>query len=136
LDSSDNFATRFALHDACFKGRIPLVSAAVSGFSAQLTVFKAYLGSPHPCYRCFVPAAPEREVTCAQEGILGALAGMMGAWQALETVKELLGIGRSLSGSLLLYDALSNDIRRTQLPRDPGCACCGSTALASSGPCA
>ena len=124
LDGSDNFATRFAANDACYAAKIPLVSAAISGFSFQLSTFKAYLGAPHPCYRCLVPDTPEREITCEQEGIIAPLAGMAGSLQALEAIKELLGIGESLSGSLLRYDALSAQPRRSSLPRAPGCACC------------
>ncbi len=124
IDGSDNFATRFAVHGACRHEKKTLVSAAISGFSAQASSFKAYLGAPHPCYRCLVPDVPEREITCAQEGIVGALAGVMGSMQALEAVKELLGIGESLSGWLVLYDALSAQWRRTRLPRDPECKEC------------
>jgi len=125
LDGSDNFTTRFALAEACAKAHKPLISAAISAFGAQLSTFKPYLGEPHPCYRCFVPEIPERELTCAQEGIIGPLAGVAGSMQALEAMKELLGIGASLSGFLLLYDALTASWRKTTLPRDPNCAACG-----------
>lgn len=125
VDGSDNFATRFALAEACLREKKPLVSAAISGFSAQLSLFKPYLGAPHPCYRCLVPQAPQREATCEQEGIIGPLAGVMGSLQALETIKELLSIGESLSGSLLIFDALAGEFRRAALPRDPRCALCG-----------
>jgi adenylyltransferase/sulfurtransferase len=121
LDGSDNFATRFALADACAGARIPLVSAAISGFEAQLSTFKPYLGAPHPCYRCLVPEMPQREASCAQEGIVGPLAGMMGSAQALETIKELLGIGVSLSGRLLIYHAFTANIRVVQLHRQNEC---------------
>ena len=124
IDASDNFATRFAINDACFAAKIPLISAAISGFYAQASTFKAYLGSPHPCYRCLIPETPEREIACAQEGIAGPLAGMMGSLQALEAIKELLGIGESLSGSLLIVDALSMNIRKITLPKDPHCSVC------------
>ena len=120
IDGSDNFITRFAVADACAAEQKPLISAAVSGWQAQLSTFKPYAGGP--CYRCLVPVMPEREITCAQEGIAGPLAGMLGSWQALEAIKELLSIGESLSGSLLILDALSGNIRKTQLPRDPACA--------------
>lgn len=126
LDGSDNFATRFAVHDACFHERKPLVSAAISGFSAQLSTFKAYLGAPHPCYRCFIPQTPEREITCQQEGIVGPLAGIMGAQQALETIKELLSIGTSLSGAIVQFDALTQETRKILLRRDPACPLCGT----------
>lgn len=127
VDGSDNFATRFAVHDACYHSHKTLVSAAISGFSAQLSTFNAYLGAPHPCYRCFVPTLPEREVDCRMEGIIGPLAGMMGAMQALEVIKELLGIGTSLSGKLVLFDALTNQTRTITLPRDPKCQMCNNT---------
>lgn len=131
VDGSDNFATRFAVHDACYAERKTLVSAAISGFSAQAYTFKAYLGAPHPCYRCFVGAAPEREATCAQEGVAGALAGVMGSLQALEAAKELLSIGESLSGWILCYDALALRFRKVLLQRDKDCITCGT----ASSPC-
>lgn len=126
VDGSDNFATRFAVSDASRQEKKPLVSAAISGFSAQLSTFKPYLGEPHPCYRCLVPKTPEREITCAQEGIIGPLAGMLGSMQALEVIKELLAIGSSLSGSLVIIDALTMNIRKIKLKRDPSCKFCQS----------
>lgn len=126
LDGSDNFDTRFVASAACMEEKRPLVSAAISGFSAQLSTFKPYLGPPHPCYRCLVPEAPERAKTCAQEGIVGPLAGIMGSWQALEAVKELLGIGASLSGTLLTLDGLSAETKRVKLARDVHCTHCNS----------
>ncbi|MFN9114446.1 MAG: HesA/MoeB/ThiF family protein [Bacteroidota bacterium] len=111
LDGSDNFATRFVVADSCAAEKKPLISAAISGFEAQLSTFKPYLGAPHPSYRDLVPEMPEREVTCAQEGIIGPLAGMLGSMQALEAMKELLGIGQSLSGRLWCYDGLSGQAR-------------------------
>ena len=124
IDCSDNFETRFALADACFRAEKMLVSAAISGFSAQLSTFKPYLGMPHPCYRCLVPDMPEREVRCEQEGVIGPLAGIMGSFQALEAMKELLGIGESLSGHLLVMDGLGLDIRKIVLQKDPKCTFC------------
>ena len=124
LDGSDNFETRFAIAAACAAERKPLVSAAISGFSAQLSTFKPYLGGTHPCYRCLVPEMPDRAKTCAQEGIIGPLAGVMGSLKALEAIKELLGIGASLSGQLLILDALSMDIRKVALARDTQCDYC------------
>lgn len=124
IDGSDNFATRFALASACHHAKKTLVSAAISGFSGQLSTFKSYLGAPHPCYRCLVPHLPERDIDCAQEGIIGPLAGVMGSLQALEAIKELLRLGDSLSGSLLLYNALSATPRKITLQRNPGCPLC------------
>lgn len=124
LDGSDNFETRFALSNACLNAGIPLVSAAVRGFSAQLSTFKPYLGAPHPCYRCLIPHPPEQDNSCAQEGIIGPLASLMGSMQALEAIKERLDIGSSLSGWLLQYDLLSQSWRRTRLLRDAACREC------------
>ncbi|NBX03476.1 MAG: HesA/MoeB/ThiF family protein [Alphaproteobacteria bacterium] len=122
IDGSDNFETRFGLSEACFLEKKPLVSAAISGFSAQLSTFKPYLENA-PCYRCLVPEIPERAKTCAQEGVIGPLAGMMGSMQALEAIRELLGLG-SLSGQLLIIDALTMDFRKVILPRDETCPHC------------
>jgi adenylyltransferase/sulfurtransferase len=124
VDATDNFASRVALHDACMHAKRPLIYAAISGFEAMLTTFKSYLGAPHPCLHCFMPELPERENTCAQEGIVGALAGMVGSMQALEVVKELLGIGASLSGKILRYDALSGQIKSASMIRDAVCKYC------------
>lgn len=124
VDGSDNFETRFAVSAACMQAQKPLISAAITGFSAQLSTFKPYLGTLHPCYRCLVPSIPEREKTCAQEGIIGPLAGMLGSMQALEVIKEILAIGESLSGSLLIIDALTMNIRKVALPRDENCEYC------------
>ncbi len=121
VDGSDNFETRFAVSKACLQEKKTLVSAAISGFSAQLSTFKPYLGNLHPCYRCLVPNIPERERNCAQEGIIGPLAGMLGSMQALEVIKEILSIGESLSGSLLIIDALTMNIRKVALLRDENC---------------
>lgn len=126
-DGSDNFETRFLLNDACFLARKPLVSAAVLRFDGQLATFKAYEGPEHPCYRCIFPEPPPPDLvpSCAEGGVLGALAGVMGTLQATEVLKELLGIGRGLSGRLLLYDGLAAEFRKVRVKRDPACALCG-----------
>ena len=126
-DGSDNFATRFLINDACFFSKKPLVSAAILRFDAQLSTYKAYLGSEHPCYRCVFPSPPPDGLipTCAEGGVLGALAGAVGSLQAIEVVKELLGIGESLSGSLVIYDALSTTFRKVRVKRDLECLLCG-----------
>ncbi len=110
-DGSDNFATRYAVSDACFHARKPLVTAAVGQFDGSLTTLKPYEtaadGTPNPSYRCLFPESPPDGLlpTCAQAGILGALTGVIGSLQALEVIKEIVGIGSSLVGRLLLYDA-------------------------------
>lgn len=123
-DGCDNFDTRFALNDACLKLKIPLVSAALSQFDGQITTFKGYLDD-QPCYRCFIPDHPGNVGNCAEAGILGAVAGVMGSLQAVEVLKELLELGDSMAGKLMLYDALSATSRTIRLPKDPGCKTCG-----------
>ncbi len=123
-DGSDNFATRFAVNAACHRAERTLVSAAVRAWEGQLAVFKSYLKG-EPCYRCFVGANPDDERGCNDAGILGAFAGVMGSLQALEVIKELLGVGESLAGKLLLVDALTLKTRITHITRDPKCECCG-----------
>ena len=129
-DGSDNFTTRFLLNDACFLLRKTLVSAALLRFDAQMSTYKAYLGEPHPCYRCLFPERPPEDLIprCEQAGILGALAGAVGSLQATEVLKEVLGIGDSLSGHLLIYDALAASFRKIKIRRDPNCALCGPQA--------
>ncbi len=127
-DGSDNFATRFLLNDACYLERRPLVSAAVLRFDGQISVYKAYRGEPHPCYRCLFPEPPPPDLipSCAEGGVLGAMAGVMGSLQATEALKELLEIGDSLSGHLLIYDGLGTLFRKVSIRRDPNCALCGA----------
>jgi adenylyltransferase/sulfurtransferase len=126
-DGSDNFETRFLINDACYLAKRTLVSAAILRYDGQLATFKAHLGAPHPCYRCIFrePPPPGLIPSCAEGGVLGALAGTMGALQATEILKELIGLGDSLSGSLLIYDALGTTFRKVRVKRDPTCPLCG-----------
>jgi molybdopterin-synthase adenylyltransferase len=129
-DGTDNFATRFLVADACVLGRRTLVSAAVLRFEGQLSVFKPHAHDGGPCYRCLFPEAPPEGVvpSCSEAGVLGAVTGVMGTLQATETLKEILGIGESLSGRLLIWDALATRFRLVRLRRDPACALCGPDA--------
>jgi molybdopterin/thiamine biosynthesis adenylyltransferase len=126
-DGSDNFATRYLLNDVCYRLKKILVSAAILRFDGQISTYKAYEGAGHPCLRCIFPAAPSEEAvpSCAQAGVLGALAGTLGALQATEVVKEILGIGRSLSGTLLLYDALNASFETLAITKRLDCPTCG-----------
>lgn len=132
-DGSDNFTTRFLVNDACYLAERTLVSAAILRFDAQLYTFKAFetdaAGGHGPCYRCIFPAPPpEGQIpTCAEAGVLGAMCGMAGSLQATEVLKELLGIGESLSGSLLVYDGLSTTFRKIAVRPDPACPLCGES---------
>lgn len=126
VDGSDNFATRYLVHDACFFAKKPLVSGALLRFEGQLSTFKAYDGR-HSCYRCLFPTPPPADLIprCEEAGILGSVAGVIGTLQATEALKEILGLGTSLAGALLIYDALDTQFRRIEVPRDPACALCG-----------
>jgi adenylyltransferase/sulfurtransferase len=127
-DGSDNFATRFLVADACALAKRTLVSAAVLRFEGQLSVFKPHAGGP--CYRCLYADAPPPGVvpTCGEAGVLGAVTGVMGTLQATEVLKEILGIGESLSGRLLVWDALESRFRSIRLRPDLACALCGPNA--------
>jgi adenylyltransferase/sulfurtransferase len=126
-DGSDNFATRYLLTDTCFRLRKPLVAAAILRFDGQISTYKAWQGPAHPCLRCVFPEAPSVDAVpcCAQAGVLGALAGTLGAMQATEIVKEILGVGRSLSGRLLTYDALDGSWEEMAIAKRPNCPTCG-----------
>jgi adenylyltransferase/sulfurtransferase len=126
-DGSDNFTTRYLVNDACVRAKKPFVSGALLRFEGQLSTFKPHAGPAHPCYRCLFPEAPPAGSTprCEEAGILGAVAGVIGTLQATEVLKELLGLGQSLSGSLLMYNALETSFYRVKVPRDPQCPACG-----------
>jgi len=128
-DGSDNFETRALVSDVCYRLKTPLVSAAVGAFEGQLSTFKAYLSHDPklPCYRCLYPQAPPPGTvpTCAEAGILGVTPGIMGTLQALEVIKELLDMGDSLAGRLLLFDGMATSFRTVRLKADPGCSVCG-----------
>lgn len=128
LDGCDNFATRFAVNDACVRQGKTLVSGAIGEFDGQIAVFKPHgrdaRGDRFPCYRCLVPEAPEGAATCTEQGVVGALAGVVGTWTALETVKEIVGFGESLAGRLVLFEGLSAESRKVRLRRDPECPAC------------
>ncbi|MGO8869044.1 MAG: HesA/MoeB/ThiF family protein [Alphaproteobacteria bacterium] len=134
VDGSDNFATRYLVNDACYFARIPLVSGALLSFDGQLSTFKAYLPGEHPCYRCLFPAPPPADLIprCEEAGIFGAVAGVVGSLQAVETLKELLGLGTGLSGQLLIYDGLSATVHKLKVPKAPDCALCGPHATLTS----
>jgi adenylyltransferase/sulfurtransferase len=127
LDGSDNFKTRYLLNDACYFAKLPLISGALLRFDGQISTYKAYREGANPCYRCLFPEAPPADLIprCEEAGIFGAVAGVVGSLQAVEALKELLGLGESLSGSLLIYDGLGAEFRKIKFPRDADCALCG-----------
>jgi len=124
LDGSDNFDTRHLLNAVCAAQRKPLVAAAIGQWEGQLSVWNAPAG---PCYSCVFAERPARGLApaCAEAGVMGALAGVMGALQAAEVIKLVTGAGEPLVGRLLLYDALWADFRTIDAPRRADCAVCG-----------
>lgn len=134
LDGSDSFATRFAVNAACHALGARLVSGAVGRWEGQAGVFASGLTKDRPpterspCYRCFVPEAPENAQTCAEVGIVGALTGVIGSMMALEAIKAIAGAGETLDGRLFLFDGLSGEARTVRLTRDPACVVCGNGA--------
>jgi len=125
VDGSDNFPTRYLSNDVCVFARKPNVYGSVFRFEGQTTVFAPHLGGP--CYRCLFPEPPPPESVpnCAQAGVLGVLPGIIGMLQAIETLKMILGIGETLVGRLLHFDALKVKFRELKLRRDPQCPVCG-----------
>jgi molybdopterin/thiamine biosynthesis adenylyltransferase len=122
LDGTDDFATRFAVNAACLAEAKPLVSGAIGRWTGQVGVFAG-----RPCYRCLVPEIPPEAETCATVGVIGALAGVIGAMMALEAIKLIVGAGESLTGRLLIYDALAAETRTVRVGADPACPACGTT---------
>ncbi|MGE5443585.1 MAG: HesA/MoeB/ThiF family protein [Ignavibacteriales bacterium] len=125
LDGSDNFPTRYLVNDACYFEKKTLVSGAILRFEGQVSVFKPHAGGP--CYRCLYSEIPPAGMipSCQEAGILGAVAGIIGTMQAVETLKEILQIGQTLMGRLLVFNALTMSIMDVKVKRDPKCPLCG-----------
>ncbi|MBW3580047.1 MAG: molybdopterin-synthase adenylyltransferase MoeB [Actinobacteria bacterium] len=123
VDGTDNFPTRYLVNDASLKLRIPVVHGSIFRFEGQATVFNPYVG---PCYRCLIPEPPPAELapSCAEAGVLGVLPGIIGSIQAMEAIKLVLGLGDTLTGRLLAYDAMDETFRTFKVPRDPHCPAC------------
>jgi adenylyltransferase/sulfurtransferase len=124
VDGCDNFDTRFAVNAACVAARTPLVSGAAIRMEGQVAVFRADQPDS-PCYRCLYREGAETEQTCAENGVLAPIVGIVGSLQALEAIKVLTGIGETLCGRLLVIDGRRLDIRTLRLRRDPDCPVCG-----------
>ncbi|ATE64861.1 HesA/MoeB/ThiF family protein [Rhizorhabdus dicambivorans] len=123
LDGCDNFGTRLAISDSSLRLRLPLVSAAVGQFDGQLGVWRGW-EADKPCYRCLVGDDPgQADISCADQGVLGALTGVMGSLGAMEAIRALTGYGDDPAGRLLLVDALAFRFRTISVPKDPGCLC-------------
>lgn len=130
LDGTDNFATRLAVSDACVRAGVPLLSAAVGRFQGQVGAFAGHLDD-QPCYRCFVGDAFDADDcdTCAEDGMLGAMAGWAGTFAAMQAIRVLLapqgGMGDPQFGTLHLLDGLTPALRSLNIAKDPGCRGCG-----------
>ena len=123
VDGSDNFGTRLAVSDAATALKTPLVSSSVAQFEGQLAVYRGW-EADKPCYRCLVgdnPGLPEQ--SCSEQGVLGAMAGVMGSLAAVETIRALVPFGDDPAGKLLLIDALTLRFRTISVPKDPACSC-------------
>ena len=126
IDGCDNFTTRLIVNDMATKLRIPLVSSAVGQLEGQLSVFRGWEAGK-PCYRCLVGSDPARaEASCAEQGVLGALTGVMGSLAALEAVRAIVPFGEDSAGKLLIADLMSLRFRTLTLPADPACAVCAA----------
>jgi molybdopterin/thiamine biosynthesis adenylyltransferase len=130
VDGADNFPTRYLLNDASVRLRKPVVSASILSFDGQISTFVPFEG---PCYRCLYPTPPPPELApgCSVAGVLGVVPGIMGMLQANEALKVLLGIGETLAGRLLLFDALDSTFTELKLRRDPACPVCSTEAVAA-----
>ncbi|MPZ23429.1 MAG: molybdopterin-synthase adenylyltransferase MoeB [Dehalococcoidia bacterium] len=123
VNGADNFATRYLVNDAAYLAGKPLVDGAILLFDGQANVYVPGSG----CYRCLFPSPPPPGMVpnCAEAGVLGALTGTIGSIQATEAMKLILGIGKTLEGRMLLYDALNMEFRQVKIRRDPACPLCG-----------
>jgi adenylyltransferase/sulfurtransferase len=129
LDGCDNFATRLIVSDHCTAARIPLVSAAIGQFQAQIGTFRGWQAKA-PCYRCFVGDAFDSDDcdSCSEQGVLGATAGIAGSWAALEAIRAIAGFGDDPTGKLHVFDGLSPSLRTIRIVKDPACSACGTLA--------
>ncbi|MSS19298.1 HesA/MoeB/ThiF family protein [Pseudoramibacter porci] len=123
IDGTDNFPAKFLINDACVLTKTAFCHAGVIRFQGQLMT---YVPGEGPCYRCVFKDPPPKGAvpTCREAGVIGAMVGVIGSLQAMEAVKYLTGAGELLTGSLLTYDALTNQFRKIKLPKDPDCAVC------------
>lgn len=125
LDGSDSFETRYLINRTCVALKKPLLAAAMSQWEGQVSLYDPENGTP--CYACIFPTppAPEQAPNCAETGIMGALAGIIGSIMASETIKHITGAGQTLRSEMLIYDALWNETRKLKLKPDPSCEVCG-----------
>ncbi len=132
LDATDNFTTRYAVNEACWGAGTPLVSGAAIRWEGQVAVFDPRVPDA-PCYRCLYREGSDEALNCAENGVMAPLVGIIGTCQALETVKLLCGVGDTLTGYVLYFDARHMDWRKLRLKRDPTCPTCAASTPPSNG---
>ena len=125
LDACDNFESRFEINKACIANRKPLISAAAIRMQGQIAAFDPN-DPASPCYHCLYPQVGELDTSCARNGVMAPLVGIIGSVQAMEAIKMITGIGQSLVGRLLLLDATVMQWRELKLPKDPSCEACST----------
>ena len=125
IDATDNFDSRFEINQFCVKHKTPLVSGAAIRLEGQLSVYD-FRNDDSPCYRCLYHEVEAQAETCSENGILGPVVGTIGSLQAVEAIKVITGIGESLQGQLLIFDAFSMDWRKMKLRKDSACPVCGN----------
>jgi adenylyltransferase/sulfurtransferase len=124
LDCSDNFATRFAINSACVKYQAPLVSGAAIRFEGQVSVFTPGQNNS-PCYNCLYQNDGDEPLNCATNGVIAPITGIVGSIQALETMKLVMTIGKTLTGRLLIIDGLAMEFNTLKLNKNVACPTCG-----------
>ena len=124
LDCTDNFSTRFAINAQAVKQKVPLVSGAAIRLEGQVSVFDSRFDD-NPCYQCLYQAGDDLQLSCSESGVMAPLVGIIGTLQAMECIKLITGIGRTLTGRLLFLDAQTMQFREMVLKKNPDCACCG-----------
>lgn len=129
VDACDNFSTRFMINRACVNAAVPLVSGAAIRLEGQVAVFDSRRPDS-PCYQCLYRGGDDEQMSCARNGVLAPLVGVIGSMQALEAIKVLTGLGQDLCGKLLLFDAFNSHWRELRLPRDPACPVCSASQRA------
>lgn len=127
MDCSDNVVTRECLNAACFRHKVPLISGAAIRMEGQLSVFRWQ--DNEPCYRCMSRLFGQQELSCVEAGVMAPLVGVIGAMQAMETIKVLTGYGETVSSKVMLYEAMTSQFREIRIVRDPDCEVCGPSAL-------
>ena len=127
VDGSDNFSTRLVVSDHCTAARVPLVSAAIGQFQAQIGTWRGWEPG-RPCYRCFVGDAFDAEDcdSCSELGVLGAMAGLAGSWAALEAIRQIVGFGEDAASKVHVFDGLAPAMRTLRIVKDPACPACGT----------